>query len=124
MPFWFRIDRSRRLLLAYADGELTVPEIQSVLQVALEHPGFEAGLRQLCDLRKLRELRGSFKELLRLAEYGRKFAERLQGGRLALVAERDSVYGMLRMYQAVMDDAPLEIRVFREMHEATSWLEV
>ena len=124
LPIWFRIDRSRQLLLARAESSLSRREFEDSLQEAVAHPDFSPGFRQLCDFRELHEFGGGYDEYHEVIENGRKFSDRLQGGRVALVAERDSVFGMLRMYQAIAQELPLEISVFRDMEEAERWLEL
>ena len=49
-------------------------------------------------------------------------ASRLEEGKLAVIAPRDLLFGMARMYEMLRDDSPVEVRVFRERDEAESWL--
>jgi tetrahydromethanopterin S-methyltransferase subunit E len=42
--------------------------------------------------------------------------------RVAMVATTDVHYGLSRMYQAFRSDSPLDLRVFRDMREARTWL--
>jgi len=46
-----------------------------------------------------------------------------EGSRWAFVATLDVVFGMARMYEIMRDQAPYEIRVFREMEVARKWFE-
>lgn len=44
-------------------------------------------------------------------------------GRLAIVADRDLIYGMSRMYEALAEGKiSMKIRVFRDLREAEEWL--
>ncbi|MGH0029304.1 MAG: hypothetical protein ACQGVC_05910 [Myxococcota bacterium] len=45
------------------------------------------------------------------------------GSRWGLVANRDALFGMARMYQLMRDQAPYEICVFRDMDAAREWFE-
>jgi len=47
-----------------------------------------------------------------------------QGGKTAVVAPKDLVYGLARMFQIMSDtdDFPFETRVFRSYEEAEQWL--
>ena len=44
--------------------------------------------------------------------------------RLAIVAPRDDVYGMARMYQALTEQAFPHVGVFRDLATAAAWLGV
>ncbi|NNL65011.1 MAG: hypothetical protein HKP30_02085 [Myxococcales bacterium] len=45
------------------------------------------------------------------------------GSRWAFIADQDIVFGLSRMYQLLREEAPYEIRVFREMEPAREWFE-
>jgi hypothetical protein len=40
----------------------------------------------------------------------------------ALVADTEAVYGIARMYEALVDLVPIEVGVFREIEQAQAWL--
>ncbi len=43
------------------------------------------------------------------------------GSRWAVVADKEVMFGMARMYAIIRDRAPFEIRVFREIDAARDW---
>ena len=43
-------------------------------------------------------------------------------GKIAIVASKDVEFGMARMVELLADESPTEIRVFRAVGEAESWL--
>ena len=47
---------------------------------------------------------------------------KLEEGKLAIIAPRDLLFGMARMYEILRDGSPVEVRVFRDRDEARSWL--
>ena len=47
---------------------------------------------------------------------------RLESGKFAIIAKRDFLFGMARMYQILRDESPVEVRVFRDRGEAELWL--
>ena len=51
-----------------------------------------------------------------------KLASRKSGHKVALVSEYDLIYGMARMYQAIADFLPVELRVFRDFKTAEDWV--
>lgn len=52
------------------------------------------------------------------------YKQQRAGGKTAIVASRDVVYGISRMHQAYMADFPWELKVFRSIKDACSWLGV
>lgn len=49
-------------------------------------------------------------------------AERLKGGRVAMVAGTDLVYGMFRMWELRREGLGYGVRVFRNFDEARAWV--
>jgi hypothetical protein len=49
-------------------------------------------------------------------------AERLKGGRVAMVASSEVTYGMFRMWELRRERLGYEVRVFREPAHALSWV--
>jgi hypothetical protein len=47
---------------------------------------------------------------------------RVGESRLAIVAPRDELFGLGRMYEFLRGDSPVDVRVFRERKEAELWL--
>ncbi len=77
----------------------------------------------LIDTRGLTELNVSADAVRELNEIAEAGEDAFAGSRWAIVANTNIVFGMSRMYQAVRDQAPYEIQVFREMEPARVWLE-
>jgi hypothetical protein len=49
-------------------------------------------------------------------------AERARPGRVAVLVSSDTVFGLFRMLQALVDGSPLELCVFRDPAQANAWL--
>ncbi|MCP4571801.1 MAG: hypothetical protein GY838_05560 [bacterium] len=47
---------------------------------------------------------------------------RAESRRVAFVADQDVMFGMFRMWEAARDEVGDETRVFRDEHEAVTWL--
>ena len=60
-----------------------------------------------------------------IIEHTRKYVDIRKGGKSAIVVSRDLGYGMARMYDTLSEckDSPVEYRVFRDINEATNWIE-
>lgn len=64
----------------------------------------------------------TFNEMARMAKGANEFAERMAGGRTAILTATAASFGMGRMYETLASSLPREISVFREYEEAIGWL--
>ena len=78
---------------------------------------------QLCDYTNVSELNVSSEELKRLAAQDKRAAKINPHMFLALVGEKDLVYGLIRMWEAYVDISPLESMAFRNIKDAEKWIE-
>jgi hypothetical protein len=120
----YRIDPSKRLARLTASGRVDVRDMTRTAIAMIEDPAFAPGTDQLVDLSAVTGSDGVFRNLRALASRGPDFRDRLEGGRLAIVAPGDLVFGLARLYVAVGRELPVEARVFRTDHAARSWLGV
>ncbi len=82
------------------------------------YPDFDPSYRQLADRRGVSKFDVTSSTM---REHSR-FNPWNEESRRALVADQDEVYGMMRMFEMLMDRELGEIRVFRKMSEALDWL--
>jgi hypothetical protein len=122
VPCSYRIDPARRLAILTARGRVDVQEMTETAIAMIQDPVFSPGSDQLVDLSAVTGSDGVFRNLRALASRGPDFHDRLEGGRLAIVAPGDLVYGLARLYVAVAQGLPLEAEVFRDSRGALRWL--
>lgn len=118
----FTLDKESRVRIATFEGVVDDTELFAAYQKLMSEEGFDPTLHHLADLRAvehfavstagLRQLVGSFTNLNGLG----------LRTKLAIVAAKDDVFGMARMYQVFRSDAPQELQIFRDMAEAKNWL--
>jgi len=77
----------------------------------------------LTDLTHVTEFAVSSTEIERNAVLNSNIARLLPSVKLAIVAPTDNIYGMVRMWQAHMDNTGWRSEVFRRKEEALLWLE-
>lgn len=77
---------------------------------------------ELVDLREIDDFDVTADAIRELAQRAIRNAERLRPGRMAFLVSSDAVFGMCRMFQALVDGSALEVRVFRDPPEAYAWL--
>jgi len=120
LPISYRIDAAAGAVFTTASGDLTAEEAAGYLGKLLDQ--LTAPMNGLIDLREVAGVELDANAVGDLAHLTSSFEERVAGARVALVASRDLVFGMARMYQSLRADAPYEIGVFRDMDEARFWL--
>ena len=119
MPVLYRIDASLRTVFSTAHGVLTGEDLLIHRRQLDSDPAVELDSRQLWDFRRVTDVVVSKAELLRLIELDSAFGS---GARRAFVAGSEVDYGMLRMFHLLREEGLGEIRVFRDIKEARSWL--
>ena len=101
------------LVVTRATGVLTASDLTE----KQAHPTPE-----LLDLREIEDFAVTAEGIRELAEHAASRAEQLAPGRLAVLVASDTVFGMFRMLQALLDGTGIEIRVFRDPAQAYAWL--
>ena len=122
MPIRVNVDETRKLVEVVFEGELTESDIADLMDRHLRDPrsAFPLGLFDLCGVTAMSLSSDSVRDAAgRVAEH---VNSRLEGGKLAIVAPRDLLFGMARMYEILRSESPVEVRVFRQRDEAESWL--
>jgi hypothetical protein len=122
MPIRVNVDETRKLVEVVFEGELTGSDVADLMDRHLRDPSSALPLG-LFDLSGVTAM-GISSDSVRAA--ARRVAEhvnsRVEEGKLAIVAPRDLLFGMARMYGILRSESPVEVRVFRQRGEAESWL--
>ena len=79
--------------------------------------------REVVDGRQITEMRITPEGQKRMAGALAQVADRLRGGKVAMVASTEVVYGMFRMWQIQRDHVRYEVEVFREIKAAVDWVQ-
>ncbi len=121
MPITYRIEPSKNTVFTTITGSVFDSDPVEYLSEVLAHPDYRLGSRGLVVCRDV-DLGGfSTEAIRRLVDFTRRSERDFEGSRIAVVAEQPAVYGLVRMY-ALLRDAPYELRVFREIAQAETWL--
>lgn len=97
-----------------------VSRVNSALYASTEK--IKALTYQLCDYTKVTGVEISWEEMRQLAAQDAKAAESNPELKIAVVGDKDLVFGMLRIWDAQVSDSSVETQVFRTMEEARDWL--
>lgn len=78
--------------------------------------------RELIDASGVTEMAITTEGQWKLAAYVLSKSDLLSGGKVAMVAVSDMVYGMFRMWEGQRSDVDYEVRVFRSLAFALNWI--
>ncbi len=118
-----QFDSATGLVTLTVEGEVDGPGIRSALQDVVDDPQFRKGADILWDFRNATGQDPSGGGIQDLVSFVASIKERRGSGyRVALVASGDLEYGFARMYEAYAEHLPFALRVFRDLHEARTWL--
>jgi len=115
------VDKQHDLTIHKYSGNLTEQGLLNTIQSFYED---SPTLYTLCDYSDASVDLISLAFVRQLYSMVQKLGFSRQGGKTAVVAPKDLVYGLARMFQIMSDtdDFPFETRVFRSYEEAEQWL--
>jgi hypothetical protein len=122
MPISYKIDEDRGLVLTTATGTLTDADILSLKALLAADPRWRPGMRELSDVRGVERLDVTTAGVRQMAAWDAAADPAIGQYRLAIVASRDHVFGMARMYEMLTDQSVPGVSVFRDIDEAIRWL--
>lgn len=117
-----RIDKDRRLAQIRAKGMVNVLELQDIFLEMVAHEEWQAGFNILFDYREIENFDVSSKDIDDITEWQASIDALIGDGRCAVVASRDFVYGMSRMWEILSSERSQQICVFRQINDAVAWL--
>lgn len=117
-----KVDERRGLVEVVLAGEVTESELSAAFDRYFSE-SWSALPLGLLDLRDLAATDVSAALIHKAASRAQNDVDpRLDSGRFAIIAPRDFLFGMARMYEILRSDSPVEVRVFRDRPEAVQWL--
>jgi hypothetical protein len=115
-----RFDTDPSLIYTYLAGRVTDAELLAYYTpLVAQHSSL---WRELVDGTQVIEMALTAAGLRQLADIVEGHAEKLRGGRVAMVAISDVTYGMFRMWELRREALNYEVRVFRDLEQAWTWL--
>lgn len=117
------ITREPHYMLVELRDPLDLPAAKAVFLAFIEHPEFETGMHVLWDARGVPLVDLGYEDLKAFGRYVAAHQARRGGGRSALVAPQDAVFGTFRVHELLnQDTVSYEFRVFRDFDAARAWL--
>jgi len=114
----YRIAKSLETVFTSLEGVVTDDDLLGYRRELESDPDFDPAFAQLIDCRGVAEV-ALDSETIRTIARPSVYAP---GAKRAIVATRDAVYGLARMYERLRGGESDEVRVFRDIEEARRWL--
>jgi len=116
------VDEGLGLAEAIFEGRVTDAEISEAIDAYLA-PGYAELPLGLFDFGGVSEAEVTTEVIRRAAARIAEVVDPgLKHGKLAIVAVRDELFGLARMYQILRDRSPVEVKVFGRRRDALRWL--
>lgn len=116
------IDTEQKLARIIARGKVNVLELRDIYSELIKHSEWRAGFDILCDYRAIDDFDVSTRDIDEIAEWQTSIDNMIGNGKCAVVASRDSVFGMSRMWEMISAERSQHICIFRDLGNAESWL--
>ena len=125
MPVRTEVFVERNLMIHHFSEHVSLPSILNTLQSSITHPQYHPGMNMVWYCETGTKLDLSSDTPLAADDVARKiFDNNGHHYKAALVAEDDLPFGMFRAYEGWSNDRPsVEIKVFRKMDDALSWVD-
>lgn len=114
----------RGVAVIRASGEVGLEDVLRGGRVLVSHPDWQQGFRVVLDYRGITRFDmdgGGVKDLVAQDVRHEAF---LRGSRCAVIASRDLIFGMSRVWTALSERGVVEGRVFRQAQAALQWLQL
>ena len=121
MTVSYQVDRETSLIRTRCVGEVTFAEVADHFRELERDASLPARLDVLLDLTEMQSIPDS-DQLKTLAGKVEQLQGKLTWGSCAIVADRDVLYGMSRIFQIFVEAHFVSARVFRKLDEAELWL--
>jgi hypothetical protein len=121
MSVTYRINREAGLIETYCKGEVTLEEVMDHFRQLEAEPLLPERLDVLLDLDQSTTVPES-DQLLEITRAVERLKARVQWGACAIVASRDALFGMSRVFEVFAEGLFARTRVFRERKDAERWL--
>ena len=86
------------------------------------HEDWQADFKMLCDYSRIENFDVTSQDIDDITEWQTSIDALIGNGRCAVVASKDSVFGMNRMWEIFSSERSQQICVFRQINDAVLWL--
>jgi hypothetical protein len=122
MPVLYKLDAANGIIRTKCVGDVTLEEVLGHFEELARDPDCPSRLDVLLDLTEETTI-PQIHELRAVTRAIAKVRERVRFCAVAVVATRDALFGMLRMFQVFTEALFREAQIFRTLEEAEAWLQ-
>lgn len=123
MPVTFKVNTNSGYFVATWLGNITDTELLTAYKDFIASGEWFPGLNELTDLSQTNFDYITSTGLKDLGEYAEQiYLDNNVSVKTAAYCPKDLPFGMTRIYQSMSDDSPENVKIFRELHAAESWL--
>jgi len=122
MPITYQIDHAAALIRTTCSGDIDIDDVRDHFRTLLNDPGRPNHLDVFLDLRELAAT-PSAEDIREAGNTIARLPSSLSFGACAIVAQRDALYGMSRMFSVFVEQFFRVICAFRSAAEAEKWLD-
>ena len=117
------IDVVRNLIIHRFSDSVSLPELTKTIEKTLSNPDYKVGMNAIWVCDKGTEINVNSSDVQLLGDIARQaFDKKENKYKLALVANDDLAYGMLRVYEGWCSNRPISINTFRHFDDALTWI--
>jgi len=121
MPVTYTIDANEQLIRTKCIGNVTLDEVLAHFRELERDPNATVPLDVLLDLSETSSLPATA-QIAAVADELKRIQRRVRFNICAVVATRDALFGMLRMFEVMAEPYFRATRVFRVAADAEAWL--
>ena len=121
MPIKYKYHKEKDILLVTAEGEVSLDDLDRLLNDITRSTEFPPDIRTIWDIRKAKLPPSNTDYEERYVTIRKKYPER-GNARIAYVADKDLSFGMARKFEMLSDILPQRMEVFRDFSKAEEWL--
>ena len=121
MPVTYKIDAERKIIRTKCTGNVTLQEVMDHFQCLSRDPNRPQRLDVFLDLSEAESLPDTRQIFLVVSELKRMRGE-VRFDACAILAGRDALFGMMRVFEALAEECFRSTRTFRVAAEAEAWL--
>lgn len=122
MPLSFHYDPEQNVMFTYATGSVSIDDIMSYYG-EVERMDIDPQHSILADFTEA-DTNLSYEDIGMMASRRRNVSREAASMKIAVVAKADLVFGIARMYVAMLNDERFEVSAFRDRAKAIKWLNI
>ncbi|HSQ85074.1 MAG TPA: hypothetical protein VLM43_10140 [Desulfobacterales bacterium] len=121
MQITTQIDKSKDLTVFTVKGVLSFDNAMPVIKAFYEG---DPTKHVVWDMTNITEVQLTSEEVIKIATFGPRTEGKREIGKTALVAHKDILFGLSRMFETHSDmvNSPYPVMVFRSIEQAYKWL--